>query len=478
MILRLSQLLFRQVSAIVNKNGCSLLLTLFVAACSLPLPYVDKAPGRETARASFEARRLDSEALKQFLKSAGKELPVKDQPWDFETLVLASTFYSPDLALAETRWREAIAANGMLLSPKATHLEFLFDHHSVTEPIRPTPWLWGIGFEFILPDADRRNAKSQLASDQVTLARMELASASWKTRSALKLAWMEYFVAQARERLADAQGEVARKVLARIAARVKAGLQGHGDLQLAQDHLKFAEREQAETHRMVISQAGKLGASLHLPPDKDVLPSLIASDWDAMSAKLDVLSYGQLQELALNNRLDLKEAEGRYAITDAKLRLEVAMQYPEISLKPGYEWDQGDHRIKLGLGLPIVIPSAHKTAIDAAVAERDTQGQMLIGIQEQILQELGGARSEWLAARDRLQDMKRNQKSVEAMLEQIRLSIRLGESDPLQEHEAEQKVMSAKIQTLEVERLFQKSLAHLEDVLQVPLETISVKGAQ
>jgi outer membrane protein, heavy metal efflux system len=451
---------------------------LILAGCSSPLPYIDQSSGQEAARNAFAARRLESDALNQFLALAGQALPSKDQAWDFETLAMVSTFFNPDMAVSEAHWRETLASSEVLLSPRSLQLDFLADHHSLTEPSRPTPWAWGIGFEFVLPDADRRAAKTKLATGQVALARLEVAISGWRGRSVLRSAWIEYFAAQGRDRLAEQQLEIARTHFSFMSRRVEAGLQGRGDLQMAQDLLKRVENDRAESQRAVASQEAQLRASLHLPPNTNQLPLLKALDWEAMYAQALVLSIEKLQELALNNRLDLKEAEARYALADAKLRLEVAQQYPELNLRPGYEWDQGDHRIRLGLGLPISLPAAHKVSVDTASAERDTQGKMLLAKQELVLQELAQARLDCAAARDRLKDMTLAKQWSERALDQVKLGIRLGELDPLQGFEAEQKTMNAKSQTLEAELVFQKSLARLEDVLQQPLSTISARGSQ
>lgn len=449
-----------------------------MSACSLPLPYVTQTSPKESARTTFVARRLDGQALKQFVESTGRVLPAEQQAWDFETLALVAQFYSPDMAVSEARWREAIATSGLALNPKAIQLDFLSEHHSITESSRPSPWSWGIGFEFVLPDADRRAAKIQLGTDQVALARLDVASSSWQARSLLRRHWIEYFAAQEREGLSTELLEISRKYAAQIQHRVEAGLQGQGDLRIAQDIQKWAEHEQADAHRKFLNQQAQLRSSLHLPPDTLQIPVLLPMSWEALYKKIADLPKDQLQEMALNNRLDLKTAEARYAIADAKLRLEVAQQYPEISLKPGYEWDQGDHRLKLGFGLSIVLPAAHQAAIDAASAERDTQGKVLLARQEEILQELSRACLEWIAARERIQELKSNQHAMERARDQIQLGIRLGEVDPLMGFEAEQKVINAKTQTLEAEMALQKTTAQLEDVLQQPITLILVKGLQ
>jgi len=452
---------------------CGFLLT----ACSAPLPYVSKPSGQEEARRTFATRSLNDAALQQFLISAGQSLPHQDQAWDFETLSLVSTFFNPDMAVSEARWREAMAASGVLLSSTSPQLDFLIEHHSVTEPARPRPWSWGIGFEFVLPDADRVAAKTQLANVQVTLARLEVASSSWRGRSALRAAWIDYFIAKDRAVLVEQQRALSQAHLLQIRQRVDSGLQGRGDLQAAQDSVQIGEIEHAEMQRALRTQQAYLRTLIFLPPSESALPLLQEWDWQALMKKVINLREDVLQDLALTHRLDLRGAEARYAVADAKLRLEVAQQYPEISLKPGYEWDQGDHRLKLGLGLPIALPGAHKAAVERASAERDTQGQLLLATQEQVLQELTRAYKDCLAVSDKLNDVKRAQALSERARDQVKLTIRLGEADPIQAFEAELKVIHAKTQTLEAQRDLQQNLARLEDVLQQPLMLISVRGA-
>lgn len=449
-----------------------------LSGCSSPIPYVSGPTGQAEARHAFESRQLNDASLKQFLLSVGKNVPEKDQAWDFETLALVSTFFNPDMAVSEAHWREALASRDVLLSPKAFQLEFLAEHHTLTEPGRPNPWSWSIGFEFVLPDADRRAAKAQLASDQIALARLEVASSSWRSRSVLRSVWIEYFAAQRHVELTRQLYELSRTHLIKINQRVDAGLQGHGDLMAAQDFLKNVQMDMAEAKRMLSAQEAQLRSAMHLPPSASPPPSLQDWDWESLSVQAGMVSKAQLQELALINRLDLREAEARYAIADAKLRLEVAQQYPEISLKPGYEWDQGDHRLKLGVGLPIALPAAHHAAVDTASAERDTQGLILLALQEKILQELAHAQSDCDATRDKLNDVRQARDLAQQALKHIQIEIRLGEADPTQAFELETKLMTMKKQTAEAERLVQKSLAHLEDVLQQPILMISMRGAQ
>ena len=49
----------------------------------------------------------------------------------------------------------------------------------------------------------------------------------------------------------------------------------------------------------------------------------------------------ELQEISLTKRLDLRKALSNYAIAEAKLKLEVANQYPDYTFSPAYAYEFG-----------------------------------------------------------------------------------------------------------------------------------------
>ena len=76
------------------------------------------------------------------------------------------------------------------------------------------------------------------------------------------------------------------------------------------------------------------------------------------------------RDLALVNRLDVRRALEEYAIAEQDLRAAVATQYPDLTLAPGYLLDQADHKITLGLDLPVPLFHNANAAIQRAIAER------------------------------------------------------------------------------------------------------------
>jgi len=76
------------------------------------------------------------------------------------------------------------------------------------------------------------------------------------------------------------------------------------------------------------------------------------------------------RDSALVNRLDVRRALAEYQVAEQELRAAVASQYPDLTLAPGYLHDQADHKITLGLDLPVPLFHNARPAIRQAIAQR------------------------------------------------------------------------------------------------------------
>jgi outer membrane protein TolC len=59
-----------------------------------------------------------------------------------------------------------------------------------------------------------------------------------------------------------------------------------------------------------------------------------------------------------------------YNASQSALQLEIAKQYPDIHLNPGYEFDQGDNKWSPGLTVTLPILNQNKGPIAEAEAKR------------------------------------------------------------------------------------------------------------
>jgi len=66
----------------------------------------------------------------------------------------------------------------------------------------------------------------------------------------------------------------------------------------------------------------------------------------------------------------VRRALEEYAVAEQDLRAAVATQYPDLTLAPGYLLDQADHKITLGLDLPVPLFHSANAAIKRAIADR------------------------------------------------------------------------------------------------------------
>jgi outer membrane protein TolC len=84
-------------------------------------------------------------------------------------------------------------------------------------------------------------------------------------------------------------------------------------------------------------------------------------------------------------------ALANYAVSESDLRLEVARQYPDLELGPGFIWDQGVHRWTLALALPNLLGFRNRAAIAEAEAARAAAGARVAETQESLLAEVSMA---------------------------------------------------------------------------------------
>jgi outer membrane protein TolC len=97
-----------------------------------------------------------------------------------------------------------------------------------------------------------------------------------------------------------------------------------------------------------------------------------------------------LQALALRRRPEVGRALAEYAVAEGDLRVAVAGAYPDLSLGPGFVWDQGIGRWSLLLGLPRLALNRNRGPIGEALARRREAGARFAERQQAVLEEVAG----------------------------------------------------------------------------------------
>ena len=89
----------------------------------------------------------------------------------------------------------------------------------------------------------------------------------------------------------------------------------------------------------------------------------------------------ELQEISLTKRLDLRKALSNYAIAEAKLKLEVADQYPDYIFSPAYAYEFGTRLWSLGIDSIIKSADRNKAFINKAEKFRELEASKVNSLQ-------------------------------------------------------------------------------------------------
>jgi outer membrane protein TolC len=105
---------------------------------------------------------------------------------------------------------------------------------------------------------------------------------------------------------------------------------------------------------------------------------------------------------ALTHRADVLAALADYAAAEAALRLEIAKQYPDIHLAPGYQLDAGENKWALGVGFTLPILNHNQGAIGEAEGKRKEAAAKFNAVQAKVLADCDRASASLSAARAKL----------------------------------------------------------------------------
>jgi outer membrane protein TolC len=129
---------------------------------------------------------------------------------------------------------------------------------------------------------------------------------------------------------------------------------------------------------------GGLAGALGLPLDT---ARAIELSFEELEALPEAPAPQDIQRDALLNRLDMRRRLLEYAAADSAVKLEVLRQYPTLTLRPGYLWDQGDSVWILGANLLLPPTLGNAPAIKQAEAQREAAAEVALQQQAAILAE-------------------------------------------------------------------------------------------
>jgi outer membrane protein, heavy metal efflux system len=412
----------------------------------------------------LEDRSLRDTGLRQFIE-ANLGHPLVSWPmktWDLASLTLAAFYYSPAMDLARARTGIADAS---VITAGARPNPVL----SVTPGV-PSPYLFGLDFAVPIQTAGKRGYQILQARNLSEAARFNLAYTAWKVHSAVRTALLNYLVALRSAALLRSQQGVLSDRVGLLEKQLAAGEISRPDVDLARIDL-------ANTHLTV------LGAETRISQTRAALSAAIGIpvaaldgvefSWPALENPPDARSFSpqEIRQEAVLNRLDVRQALAAYAAAEAGLQLEIARQYPDVQIGPGYQYEETNSFFTVGLSVTLPVFNRNQGPIAEAEARRKESAANFLATQARALADSEEALSAYSGAWKQLNETRNLRKLYGGRVQFAERSFHAGESGPLPlNSERLQNALAASAELTALGRT-QAALGSLEDAIERPLDS-------
>ena len=448
--------------------ACSLLL-----ACAAE-KYQSKPLNAGQTTAKMLAKDVASPEFNAYLIKQGyQDAALPFTTWGLDELTLCALYYNPKLDVAKAQLGLAnakIESAGVKQNPT---LNASLAHSNQANGDKQ-PWAYGLNVEIPIETANKREIRVEEAQANAAVDRMDVADTAWQLRNQIAKDLIEYHQNIANVQLLQAEQATQNEIADMLQKRVQSGLASKTELSTVQlTQLKAQSAlygEQAKSAEINARLATDVGLSAEKFKQITLKPLAIDTELSQQTSMLDANFVNKnLQGSALLNRIDIRRSLAKYAAAEAKIKLEIAKQTPDISFSPGIAFEFGDSIWSLGFSTLLNLLHKNPTQIAEAKQLREIEGAQFEALQAQIIGDLNRTYAQYEASMQhlnlaqsqytsQLQHHKKLQKQFDAgLIDRLALKQAL-----LSNHIAQQQVLTAQFEVL-------KATSEIENVMQVPL---------
>lgn len=360
-------------------------VAMLMAGCAQYVP--DPIIPAETAL-RLDSRSLNDPRLLAFVEKLsprrGSRSAVKS--WGLTDLTYAALYYHPNVEVAQSKFavaQAAIVTAGQIPNPL---LRLTPTYHGVVTI--PSPWTVGTAIDFLIETAGRRPIRIAQSESLAEAARHDIETASWQVRVHVRSALLKLWAAQSRLTLVRQRQAFQEQLVSLLERGFSAGQISALDIARERTSLNQMRLTGAEAIRQVAEARAELATAIGVP-----LHSLQAINFafSAFTQARTIPGMTHLRGYALRNRSDIKGMLATYEASQSALQLEVARQFPNVALGPGYEYDQGDNLYTLAVSFDLPIFNQNQGPIAEALARRHESAARFRALQAQVLGEIDRA---------------------------------------------------------------------------------------
>ena len=451
---------------------CMLVTTFFVACAKEK--YVAKPINPAISSAKILAKDPLSADFKTYLIKQGyQETVLPFSSWGIDELTASALYHhtkldvaKAQLALANAQLETAGQRQNPILSGS------LARSNQANGDIRP--WAYGLNVEIPIETAGKREVRIEEAQHLQAIARIDVADTAWQLRSQIAKDLLRYHESIARQQLLQQEVSTQSEMINMLLKRVEVGALSNTDV-LSSKLLLQAKKstlsvEKAKNQEIIASLAADAGLSLDKFKQLPIKPLELEANLAKQLEMLNANAFNKLQERALLNRLDVHRSLEKYAVAEAKIKLEVAKQTPDINITPGFIFDFGDKIWSLGISSLLNLLNKNQTLIAEATQLREIEGAQFEALQASIIGDLSIANARWIAAQDNLTQAKQQQAAQQVYMQKLNKQFAAGALDRLELTQAamQNQLADSQVTIMQFEML--NAANDIQDLLQMPLD--------
>ncbi|TAN27178.1 MAG: TolC family protein [Castellaniella sp.] len=416
----------------------------------------------------FEQRSLAGEKLHTFIaRESGHDVtPWPPTTWNRRLLTLAAFYYNPTLDLARAQWNTARTGIGVADTSPNPILQLPFQH-STPNPGPGSPFTWGPSLDITIETAHKRRYRTDQATHLSEAARLNTIAAAWTVSSRVRNAMLALYAARTRTTLLSAKAQAKREITGMSRRRLAVGQYSQPDVDAAVLADTQAQSDLATAQSGENDAQAQLAAAIGVPV---TAIEGITLDLSAFGTVPPPLPAKDAQRAAIFHRADLRASLADYAAAESALQLQIAKQYPDIHLGPGYTYDTGTEKIAFGLaGITLPIFDQNQQNIRQAEAKRSEAAVRTGALQDRIIGDLAHALTRYQSSIKALRLADTHQASARRQLDSQATAFSHGNTDRLTFTQAKVDYQTSEITHLDALVAVQHAAGALEDAMQQPL---------
>jgi len=415
---------------------------------------------------ALESRSLRNDELKTVLeKNLHRDFGNwPEVEWDFDMLTLAAFYFHPSLEIARAQW--AVAQGGEKTAGQRPNPTLTVTPTYNFTTFVPSPWDPVGSIDVPIETAGKRRYRRAQAGSLSEAARLNIATVAWQVRSAVRSSLLDFASAGQRETELEKQVSVEEEILRRQQQQVAVGEIAPSESFVIRITLEKARLDLLDARRQRVEARGRLAAALGVP-----LRALSEVKFTALPRDLDglvELTSADVRRAALQTRPDILGALAEYAASQSALQLEIAKQYPDVHLQPGYEFDQDDSKWSIGLTVELPVLNQNQGPIAEAKARREESAARFNGLQAKVLAEIDSAVEVFRISETNALTLRALAEARTKRRDAVDAQLKAGAVDQLELLNAQFELAAAELVQLEGEIKLQQSAAALEDAVQRP----------